>query len=127
MKLIMSMTKNQHFRLLVLVLTGMLIASCSSDEDENGGVRSGTWYLETWGESEITCDWGEYIRFSGNTMYWNKRNQGTENTTYTVSGTDETFYCTSSSDGSYTFTVYYNTGRTMTTYSTDGIVRTWRR
>ena len=111
--------------LFLLICASFGISSCGgSDEDyDESNALSGTWYLVTYDGN--TCDWGEYMRFSGSTLYWNKR-RGARNTTYTYEKTSNGFKC-SNSEETYVFSIETNTGKDLVTYSSDGMVRVWRR
>ena len=119
-----------NWSILLMLFGGLAFTACGSDdeEDDNGSttnseVTSGTWYLVSYDGSE--CDWGEYLKFSGNTLYWNNR-LGGENTTYTFRKTSYGFYC-SNSEEEYSFTVVSSSNSRMITASDDGIVRDWKR
>lgn len=117
--------------LMLTVLFSLSLISCSSDDDEDEGgsyssVTTGTWYLVSLSYDRDSCDWGEYLRFSGKTMYWNNR-LGGENTKYTFTKTSTGFYCTSEDDGDYTFIVLSVDSNTMLTLSDDNMLREWRR
>lgn len=114
--------------LMLTVLSSLSLISCSSDDEDEGGsyssVTTGTWYLVSFDGS--SCDWGEYLRFSGKTMYWNNR-LGGRNTKYTFTNTSTGFYCTSEDDGDYTFIVSSLSSNRMLTLSDDNMLREWRR
>ncbi len=114
--------------IMLTMLSCLSLVSCSSDDDDEGStyssVTTGTWYLVSWDGN--SCDWGEYLRFSGKTMYWNNR-MGGENTKYTFKNTSTGFYCTSEDDGDYTFIVSSIGSNRMLTLSDDDILREWRR
>lgn len=122
--------KQAKFLGMFIVALTMCVSflSCSSDDDDEGGayssVTTGTWYLVSWDGN--SCDWGEYLRFSGKTMYWNNR-MGGENTKYTFKNTSTGFYCYSEDDGEYTFIVSSYGSNRMITLSDDNILREWRR
>lgn len=119
---------HKFFLILAIGFTLSFTQSCGSDDDDDTGaayseVTSGTWKLVSWDGSQ--CDWGEYLKFSGSTLYWNNR-MGGENTTYTFRRTAYGFDC-SNSDESYSFVVVSHNNNRMTTASDDGIVREWKR
>lgn len=113
---------------MTIVLCHCLYA-CVPEIEGNTAITSGTWYLVSYGGdlgTSYTCDWGENMRFSSGKCYWNKRNRGSKNTTYTFSPIESGFYCYNNVE-SYTF-YYTNTGnKRITTYSDDGITRIWKR
>lgn len=111
------------FLVFALVST-MCLASCGDDDDAiSGKVCSGTWYLVSWNGN--VCDHGEYMKFSGSKLYWNKR-VGGENTTYDFKETSNGFQITNGID-SYTFEVQNIDDKNIVTYSSDGNIRYWKR
>ena len=120
------------FRFLGVTLIALIIClgmtSCSDDDEPvTSKYTTGMWYLVSYDGNY--CDWGEYMMFSGNTMYWNNR-LGGENTTYSFKNTPTGFKCTSKTSG------YGNVEFTVAEYSKDeivtypvggGNVRLWRR
>lgn len=113
-------TRFYLFGLILLVVAAVAFTGCSDDEDAPSKYNAGTWYLVTYDGK--TCKTGEYMRFSGDKVYWNKRLNG-KNSTYTVEVNGNTFRLV----GGETFYVAYYSKSAMGTTSTDGIARTWKR
>lgn len=107
---------------LLLVGTCLTFSACGDDDGADARYNTGTWYLDTFHGSQ--CTWGEYMRFSGKTVYWNNR-LGGRNTTYTAKYTASGFTLTNSSD-QITFSAY-KSGKKLVTSSSDGETRQWRR
>ncbi len=116
-------TRSQLMRVMLLLIAAVFFVGCGDDDDASAVYNSGTWYLVTYNGNRSTT--GEYMRFSGNKVYWNNR-LGGENTTYTVTVSGNTFHL-SGADGSETFYVTSYTENAMATTSTDDIVRVWKR
>ena len=114
-----------RFFLVFAFISSMCLISCGDDDDDaaNGKVCSGTWYLVSWNGN--ICDHGEYMKFSGSKLYWNKR-LGGENTTYDFKETSNGFYITDGID-SYTVEVQKIDDNNIATYSSDGNIRYWKR
>ena len=132
---------NSTFKLkwIALLVCGVLCASflgsCGDDDDDTGGDSkiSGKYYLKDYGSSRSVmtspnlnyCDWGEYMRFSGNTMTWNSRLLG-KNTTYRIAYSGNTIAAVNTSDASdvYAFEILENNGSVLVLYSVgEGLYR----
>lgn len=123
------MKKLSLIGVIALICIGLSLVSCSDDDEKFASAKltTGIWYLVSFDGNH--CDWGEYIKFSGNTMYWNNR-LGGENTTYSFKNTPTGFKCTSKTSGygdvAYIAVEYSN--NEMVTYPVDGgNTRLWRR
>lgn len=112
--------------LFILIIASLGFSSCGGNNDEydESTPTNGTWYLVTYDGNP--CDWGEYMKFSGSTLHWNKRSRGTKNTTYTFESTNNGFKCYNN-DESYVFSIESSTSKNMVTYSSDGMIRVWER
>lgn len=112
--------------LTTVILSVSCLLSCSSDDSDKA--TEGTWYLVSYGSSNIDCTWGEFITFSTNEMVWGLRDRGTSSSYFKYSCDGSKIKCVAL-DGSddITFTVKSISGDKMTTTSTDNIERRWRR
>ena len=115
----------ERFFLVFAFVSTMSLIYCGDDDDDAvaGKVCSGTWYLVSWNDN--ICNHGEYMKFSGSTLYWNKR-LGGENTTYSFKETSYGFDITDGID-SYKFEVQSIDAKNIVTYSSDGNIRYWKR
>lgn len=111
--------------LLVVVMCAFSVTACGDDDDDasSSSVCSGTWYLVSYDGS--VCEHGEYMKFSGSKLYWNKR-LGGRNTTYNYRESSNGFVITDG-DQTITFEVKKIDSKNIVTYSSDDMIRYWKR
>jgi len=111
-------------KIALLLLAVLTLAACEKTTTKNN-----TYYLVAFsGDPDILTSssrthvkGNEYIKFSSNRIYWNNRNSGKYNTTYSFTVSGDVWYLTDVNGGdSYIMTILERTKTTLKTYSTNG-------
>ncbi|MBR1714346.1 MAG: zinc finger-like domain-containing protein [Treponema sp.] len=124
---------------LAMLFTALFVCCCLSCDDSSGSdynvssssdssFNGETWYLCDFSNSyELKTNftpvsWGEYLKFTDNTLYWNSR-LGGENTTYSYTSSGETFFLYRNSYKEYEVSVISKQSTLLILKFNDGLYR----
>jgi len=132
---------SKKMKKIILFSVALMFLSCEDIKEQlqlTKDNKSSVYYLVDFGDEDVLYSsstthvtGNEYIKFTSDRVYWNNRDGGTYNTTYSFVVSGNTWYLTDVSGGdSYTMTIIERTSSVLKTYSTDGyfdsFYRLWR-